>query len=87
MGPEEVGVRLFTDPSVQAQEQVALSEEMRGKIERGVREILEHERARAKQILGEQKALIVAMRDLLLEKKVIDRTALAELTGKEPRRG
>jgi cell division protease FtsH len=83
MGPDEVGVRLYTDPG--ARDQAQISEGTRAAIERGVREILERERQRARSILAEKKDLLTSLRALLIEKKVLDRQALAQLLGKEPR--
>ncbi len=58
---------------------VPLSEAQRGRIDDQIRMILERERARARTILTEQKPLLVALRDLLIEKKVLDRAAFAHL--------
>jgi cell division protease FtsH len=41
--------------------------------------VLERERARAKAILETNRPLLIALRDLLLEKKVLDRTSFAHL--------
>lgn len=48
-------------------------------LDRRVGELLEEGRTRAARILSEQRALVVTLRDLLLEKKVIDAKSLAEL--------
>ena len=58
---------------------VPLSEAQRGRIDDQIRMILERERARARTILTEQKPLLIALRDLLIEKKVLDRAAFAHL--------
>jgi cell division protease FtsH len=42
--------------------------------------IIEEQRARAEAIIRERKPLVEALRDLLLEKKTLDRTALAAFT-------
>jgi cell division protease FtsH len=47
-----------------------------------MRIMLEAERARARRIITEQKALLEALRDLLLEKKVLDREAFGHLVKK-----
>jgi cell division protease FtsH len=41
--------------------------------------ILERERARARQLLIDHRPLLVALRDLLLERKVLDRASFAHL--------
>jgi cell division protease FtsH len=48
-------------------------------LDRRIGEILEEGRRRAATILREQRGLIETMRDLLVEKKVIDATTLATL--------
>jgi cell division protease FtsH len=48
-------------------------------IEHAVLSILEAQRKRAQAILAEQRALVCALRDLLIEKKVLDRTAFGHL--------
>jgi cell division protease FtsH len=53
-------------------------------IDRRVREILEEARQRAAALLTEHRTLVEALRDLLLEKKVIDAKALGGLTGVTP---
>jgi cell division protease FtsH len=82
MGLAELGVqRLAGDPK-----DLALSDETRALIEKSVRDILERERARAQKILTENKQLVIALRDLLVERKVLDREAFAHLLG-EAKRG
>ncbi len=56
------------------------SEAARARIDHHIRQILEDERARAREILTGQRALLVALRDLLLERKVLDRASFAHLT-------
>jgi cell division protease FtsH len=55
------------------------SEHARSQLDRAVGKILEQERARARDILVQKRALLVALRDLLVERKVLDRTAFAHL--------
>jgi len=55
------------------------SEHARARVDQAIQTILERERARAKQMLEENRALLVALRDLLLEKKVLDRQSFAHL--------
>jgi cell division protease FtsH len=56
-----------------------VSEASRARIDQEIRTILEAERARARQILEAQRPLLVALRDLLLERKVLDRASFAHL--------
>ncbi len=60
-------------------EKSPMSEQTRGRIDTAIGKILEQERARAKRILTEQRTLLVALRDLLLERKVLDRASFAHL--------
>ena len=48
-------------------------------VEKAVHAILDTQRAKAQTILREQEAVLTALRDLLLEKKVLDRAAFADL--------
>ncbi len=48
-------------------------------IDRQVRQLLEEARARAAAILGEQRALVETLRDMLLEHQVIDAKTLKKL--------
>ena len=52
-------------------------------IDRRVREILEEQRERSANILAENRPLVEALRDLLLDKKVIDAKTLGELVKKD----
>ncbi len=63
---------------------VSVSEDARARIDGEVRKILEVERARARAILEEHRVLLVAMRDLLLERKVLDRASFAHLVARGP---
>ena len=56
-----------------------MSEQTRGRIDSAISKILDHERARAKRILTEQRVLLIALRDLLIERKVLDRASFAHL--------
>jgi cell division protease FtsH len=83
MGPDELGARVFS-----RQEHLpepAISDGTRGALERAVREVLERERARAREILSDRRELVLALRDLLVEKKVLDRESFVHLL--EARRG
>ncbi len=89
MGGEELGVRRFAGVGAGAHHP-GLSEATRGSIERSMKEVLEAQRTRARVLVAENRELIVALRDLLLEKKVLDRDAFAHLADvtrkKEPAR-
>jgi len=63
------------------------SEQARGRVDDAIKVILERERARAKQLLEANRPLLIALRDLLLEKKVLDRTSFAHLVPAEVSRG
>lgn len=75
MGGEQIGVRRI-DTSRDAP---APSEALKAKIETVALEVLEKERLRAREILIANRALVETLRDLLLEKKVLDREAFAHL--------
>ena len=75
MGPSELGVRRWIERDAPSE----LSDAARVAIERGVKEILDEQRARARAILEAQRPMLEALRDLLLEKKVLDRSALSAL--------
>ncbi len=65
-----------------------ISEAARAKVDVQIVKILELERARCKEILQKQRPLLLAMRDLLIEKKVLDRKSFAHLTEtKDPANG
>ena len=57
-----------------------MSEATRARIDGEVRAVLEAERLRARRVLDEHRALLVALRDLLIEKKVLDRSSFAHLS-------
>jgi len=71
LGGPDVGVRRVevspTDP---------LSEAMKAAMERGVNEILETQRKRAQEIVRANKELVRSLRDLLVQKKVLDAETL-----------
>ncbi|MBS1152454.1 MAG: ATP-dependent metalloprotease FtsH [Myxococcaceae bacterium] len=73
MGGEAVGVRRLErrDP-----EDLEPSEALKGLAEAEVRRILEEQRARAGRILRDNRTLVESLRDMLVEKKVLDREAL-----------
>ena len=60
-------------------ERTPMSDLTRSRVDSAIGKILEHERARARTILTQQRALLVALRDLLIERKVLDRASFAHL--------
>ncbi len=74
MGGDGVGAR-----RVEQGEHDPISETMKVTIEQSVSAILEEQRVRAHRILDENRALVQSLRDVLLEKKVLDKEALATL--------
>ncbi len=71
---EEVGVGRWAH-----NKNAPFSEASRARVDQRVRMILEEERGRARKIIEENRALLIALRDLLLEKKVLDRASFAHL--------
>jgi cell division protease FtsH len=72
MGGQAVGVR-----RVESTANDPISESMKSNVDRAVNEILETERVRAASILAQNRDLIISLRDLLIEKKVLDTETLA----------
>jgi cell division protease FtsH len=62
-----------------SKDEALLSENMKQRMEAAVESLLEKQRARAAALLAEHKAVVATLRDLLLEKKVLDREALGAL--------
>jgi cell division protease FtsH len=83
MGGEGVGVRRI-DANTREARADPLSEAMKEKLEGEVRHILEEQRKRAREILEQHKDLVKTLRDLLLDKKVLDREALATILPATP---
>ncbi|MCE9667175.1 AAA family ATPase [Myxococcus stipitatus] len=79
MGGDGVPVRRFDAPGRQG-ERHALSDATRATLEAAVQEVLATQRARARDILAREKDRLVALRELLLERKVLDREAFVHLT-------
>jgi cell division protease FtsH len=77
MGADDVGTRHFGPVGVEST--LTVSESTRLAMERSVREILDRERNRAREILSQQRDVVLGLRDLLLVQKVVDRTALTHL--------
>jgi len=76
MGNDEVGVRRIA-PTVKGEVPHAAS--TLDVVDAAIREILDAERERSRRILDEQRALLLALRDLLIDRKVLDREAVAHL--------
>jgi cell division protease FtsH len=81
MGGDEAGVCRFHDDRAERPggRQPHLSQAQLEALDRRIREIVEDGRQRAAKIVRENRALLETLRDLLLEKKVIDAKALGEL--------
>lgn len=60
-------------------QRVPVSESQRARVDTAVHMILEAERKRAAELLSTHRLLLTSLRDLLLEKKVLDRNAFAHL--------
>jgi cell division protease FtsH len=78
MGGDATGVVRFNHEE-KSQRHPYLSEEQRSTLDRRVREVIEECRQRAVTILGDNRAVLESLRDLLLERKTIDAKALREL--------
>jgi cell division protease FtsH len=81
MGSDEVGARRYrgVQPDEYNEKPQQLSEDALRTVERAVRQILDEQRARCRTILSENRALVETLRDMLVEKKVLDREAFAPL--------
>jgi cell division protease FtsH len=72
---EEVGVGRWVHDHA-----APMSDAARARIDGEVRAVLETERRRARRVLSEHRVLLVALRDLLIERKVLDRASFAHLS-------
>jgi cell division protease FtsH len=79
MGGDAVGVCRFNTDDAGRARQPHLSPAQLEALDRRVREVLEEARQRAAAILQQNQALVETLRDLLLEKKVIDATTLGAI--------
>ncbi len=77
LGDTAVGVRKLERDGKRVR-----SEALQSAVERSMASILEEQRTRAKRILEEQRESVLALRTLLLEKKVLDRATISELLKK-----
>jgi cell division protease FtsH len=73
-GGEDLGVARWTH-----HDKRPVSEMHRAHADKAVKAILDRERQRAKDLLAKHKPMLVALRDLLLDKKVLDRASFAHL--------
>lgn len=80
MGDETTGVRRYA-PVRGAVHEARPSDAALEKLERAVLGVLDSQRARAATILAAQKNVVAALRDLLVERKVLDRASFAHLLG------
>lgn len=85
MGGDAVGVCRFHNDSGEPGRYGHLSPTQLEALDRRVRELLEEARGRAAAILRDNRPLVESLRDLLLEKKVIDAKTLAGLTAPPPK--
>lgn len=81
MGGEGVGAR-----RVEQSEHDPISEAMKSSMERAVATILEEQRQRSRRILEENRALVQTLTTLLLDKKVLDKEALATILPATPKK-
>jgi cell division protease FtsH len=84
MGGEAVGVCRFQADDKPGQRR-QLSPAQMELLDRRVRELLEEARQRAGTLLRQNRVLVETLRDLLLDKKVIDAKALGELIATTPK--
>lgn len=69
-----------------AEEEDPISETMKAALEKAANAILDEQRNRARQILQDNKVLVTTLRDLLLDKKVLDKEALAGILPSTPKK-
>ncbi len=82
LGGDAVGVCRFLSDAGDGQRRTGLSPQQLETLDSRVREILEEQRLRAAGILREQQTVVECLRDLLLEKKVINAQTLGALVGR-----
>ena len=77
MGGEKIGAQVFVDHEG---ETCKMSDSQHEAIEKEVREILDVQQERARQILKQNRGMVVALKELLIEKKTLDRKGFSHLT-------
>jgi len=82
MGGPETGPRQFIALET-GERRKGLSEAQLSILDREVNKVIEDARGRAARILEENRAVLLSLRDLLLEKKTLDARTLGELLGKK----
>jgi cell division protease FtsH len=82
-GGQQVGIGYYPTQSQPHQPQQQLSATQLEAIDRQVNNILEQQRERAVDLLSSNLPLVETLRDLLLERQVIDAKTLAELRKKK----
>ncbi len=80
-GGQRVGIGFYPTQLDPGQPQQQLSASQLEAIDQKVAGILEEQRLRARGILAENHLLVETLRDLLLDKKVVDSKMLGEVTG------
>lgn len=86
-GGQQVGIGYFPTQSRPDRPKQELSATQLEAIERQVSNLLEQQRERAAEILTQQQPLVEALRDLLMQEKVIDSKTLSKMTsGKLPQK-
>jgi cell division protease FtsH len=86
-GGQQVGIGYFPTQSRPDRPKQELSATQLEAIERQVSNLLEQQRERAAEILTQQRPLVEALRDLLMQEKVIDSKTLSKMTsGKLPQK-
>lgn len=84
MGGDDVGIGRFPTRSRDDGERRQYSAEQLAAMDRAVRRILEDARQRAATLVKEHRSLVETLRDLLLEKKVIDAKTLTTIMSPQP---
>ena len=85
MGGDEVGTLSFTDPydENRLNRLGALSENQREALDKKIIAMVEEASRKASNILAQNQPLVETLRDMLLEKKVIDSKTLGEITAQK----
>jgi cell division protease FtsH len=81
LGGPDAGIARYVSDKDERQRRADLSEIQKDALDRAVRTLLEEGRQRAARILRENRVLLEALRDLLMEKKTIDAKTLTQFAG------